>query len=316
MVSRLVAVLLIGSATSLSAEPVALTFDDLPVFGQVASTADAAAITEKLLAGLVRHHMPATGFVNEIKLEGFDKARRIGLLTRWLDAGMDLGNHSYSHLSLSTTPIEAYVADVARGETVTRALLAAHGRAPRWYRHPYLETGRTAEIRTRFETWLGDHGYRVAPVSMENDDFLFALPYDDDVVRGDRKAARAVQLSYLNYTTRMVAWYKQAALGLLGRRPAFIFLLHASRLNADSIGALDRILRRQHLRPASLDRAIADPAYAIPDTYYGLDGDSWLTRWALTLHKDLPWGSLPHPPDDIVNASARLDAAMRVPPPR
>lgn len=218
------AVIALAATPPATAEDVALTFDDLPVFGRPATTADATATTKKLLSGLVRHHLPATGFVNEIRLEGSDKPDRVALLTRWLDAGIDLGNHSYAHKSLTVTPVDDYIADVARGETVTRALLAERGRSERWYRHPYLETGATIEDRQRFETWLADHGYRVAPVSMENSDWLFAGPYDDDLRRGDRAAAASVRRAYLTNTASIVPWYRQAALDVsAGARRSFFF---------------------------------------------------------------------------------------------
>lgn len=302
---RLLTGLLLAAAAAAPshAGEVALTFDDLPVAGQTRSTADADAITRKLLAGLRRHHLPATGFVNEIKLEGADRPARVALLARWLDAGMDLGNHGYSHLSLTSTPVEAYIVDVARGETVTRTLLAARGRGERWYRHPYLETGPTLEVRRRFEGWLAEHGYRVAPVTMENADWTFAAAYDAAVLRGDAAAAANVRAEYLDFTARMVGWYRTAAAGLLGREPAFVFLLHASRLNADCIPALSSILAANGLRGVTLDAAMTDAVYGIADDYTGPNGDQWLTRWARTLHKDLPWGSLPHVPDDIAAQS-------------
>ena len=291
------------------AEDVALTFDDLPQLSYHASTAYAEATTRELLAGLKRHHLPATGFVNESKLEGPDKPRRIALLTAWLDAGMDLGNHSYSHGSLTTMPVADYIADVARGETVTRALLAARGRTPRWYRYPYLETGPTPQIRQTFEAWLTAHGYRPAPVTMENADWMFALVYDNAILHHDAAEAARIQASYLAYTAAVVPWYREAGLQLLGRRPAFVFLLHATRLNADSIEQLAAILTANDLHGVTLDQAMSDPAYSLVDTYAGPDGLEWLTRWSLVLHKELPWATLPPEPPGMEAADAALDAA-------
>jgi peptidoglycan/xylan/chitin deacetylase (PgdA/CDA1 family) len=294
---------------------VALTFDDLPVFGRFGSIDEATALTDTLLAGLKRNHWRATGFVNEIQLDGPDRERRVALLSRWLDAGMDLGNHSYSHLSLTNTPVDAYIADVARGETVTKALLAARGRHERWYRYPYLETGTTLAIRHRFESWLADHGYRVAPVTIENSDWEFAVPYDAALVRGDRVEAEHIRQAYIAFTARIVPWYRQAAIGLLGREPAFVFLLHASRLNADSLKDLVGILRAQDLHVVTLDKAMRDPAYRLEDTYAGPDGDEWLSRWSLTLHKNLPWASLPQVPTDIVDLDSKLEPQSPSPAP-
>ena len=294
------------SGAPVRAEDVALTFDDLPALSLSDATPYWTQTNKRLLAALRRHHIPAIGFVNEEKLED-DRAQRIELLRRWLDAGMDLGNHSYSHDSLTNTPVDAYIADVARGETVTRRLLAARGRRPLWFRHPYLETGKTLEDRRKFEGWLAEHGYHVAPVSMENSDWMFAYPYDEAVDHKDFAAAKRIQEQYLSYTAAVVPWYREAALGLLGRRPAFVFLLHASRLNADSLDQLWAILRRNDLSPVTLDRAMTDPAYAIPETYAGPDGDEWVTRWSMALNKPLPWATFPQPPADIAAAEKRLD---------
>ncbi len=291
---------------------VALTFDDLPIFGRWTTAAQAGAITDRLLAGFQQHHWIVTGFINEIQLEGADRAARIALLDHWLDAGMDLGNHSYSHLSLNKTAVDIYIADVARGGVVTGGLLAQRGRRERWFRYPYLETGATREARDRFEAWLATHGYRVAPVTMENSDWQFAEVYDDALVRGDAREAARIRQAYLDFTARIVAWYQRAAQQLLGRQPAFVFLLHASRLNAASIDELAAILRRARLDDIPLDRAMRDPAYAIADRYVGPDGDEWLTRWSRTLHRDLPYASIPLVPADIVAADDRLEAA---PPP-
>ena len=314
----LAAVALIAAAALASraaAEPVAVTFDDLPSLTWSTATDYQQATTEKLLAGLRRQHIPAIGFVNEIKLETADKAARTALLGRWLDAGFELGDHSYSHLHFSAaTPVTDYIGDVSRGDTVTRTLLAERRKPPpQWYRHPYLETGATADARRTFEAWMAAHGYRTAPVSMENSDWQFALVYDDAVMRGDAAAQAHIRRAYLDFTKAIVPWYRAAALGVLGRRPAFVFLLHATRLNADTIDELAAIFRANGLAPVSLAEAVKDPAYAIRDNYVGEDGIGWVTRWSLALGKPMPWATLPKAPADIVDADAKLSAGPAKP---
>lgn len=298
-------------AGSASAEDVALTFDDLPTFSLSDSPAYAQTTTEALLHELRRRHLPAIGFVIGEKLEGPERAAHVRLLNRWLNAGMDLGNHTYSHESLTDTPVDVFIADVSRAGRVTRPLLAARKRSLHWFRHPYLETGMTLEIKHTFESWLAAQGYRVAPVTIENSDWMFALPYDDAIMRHDPQAAERIKQSYLAYTARVVPWYRDAAFGLLGRRPAFVFLLHATRLNADSMDQLAAILKTNDLHAVTLDRAMRDPAYEIPDIHVGPDGDEWLSRWSLALHKDLPWDSFPEPPADIAAENQRLDTSPR-----
>ena len=218
-----------------------------------------------------------------------------------------MGNHTYSHGSLNKMGADAYIADTARNDAELRPLMKASGKAPVWFRHPYLETGATLDDKHRFESWLSAHGYKVAPVTVENSDWMFALAYDEAVMRHDRREARRIRTEYLDFTDRAVAWYREAALQLLGRRPDLIFLLHDTRLNADTLGELVGILKRNHLAVETLDEAMADPAYKISDDFADPNGDEWLSRWAMTLHKDLPWESFPAPPADIAAAEDRLD---------
>ena len=296
-------------ATLAHAEGVALTFDDLPTMALTGDPSYAQSTTQALLRGLRRHQFPATGFVIGERLQGAGGEAHAALVQQWLTAGMALGNHTYSHISLNKTPVDQYIADVGRADAVLKPLVAAHHARLRWFRHPFLETGLTSESRHSFEAWLSTRGYRVAPVTMENADYVFALPYDDAIRRHDTAEATRIRGAYLDHTAKSVAWYRTAAVGLLGRRPSFVFLLHATRLNADSLDALAGILRRNDLHAISLDRAMKDRAYQIADRYVGSDGDEWLSRWSRTLRRDLPWDSFPEPPADIVAANDRLDTS-------
>jgi peptidoglycan/xylan/chitin deacetylase (PgdA/CDA1 family) len=142
-------VILSSAGTALPQAPisraVAVTFDDLPATrGSLATMED---ITSRLLRTLGAEQVPAIGFVNEIKLFGVSDQTesRIALLEAWLDAGLELGNHTYSHVSIDTVPFEVYKANLIRGETVTRRLLESRGRKLRYFRHPQLRTGPTPE---------------------------------------------------------------------------------------------------------------------------------------------------------------------------
>src|SRR5215471_19012208 len=150
IVGTVVTVIVLTLPPSLHSQPsgrsVAVTFDDLPATGAGSVAADVSSLgvlTRKLLDALRRHAIPAVGFVNEQGLFVGDTSsegtmRRIDVLKLWVDAGLELGNHGYSHRDLNTTPLEEVQADVIRGEAVTRELLAARGRTLRYFRHPLL----------------------------------------------------------------------------------------------------------------------------------------------------------------------------------
>lgn len=286
---------------------VALTFDDLPGMTLLNSQAWVDYANGMILRGLRRHHFPATGFVIEGKLDELDRSRQIAILRRWRDAGMGLGNHTFSHESPNTLGAPAYVKDIARGEPVTRRLLHERGRTLVWFRHPYLETGFPKSQKDFIDAWLVRHGYRVAPVTMEASDWEFAEPYDDALARHDDARVLRIRAEYLGYVDQMVAWYQSASQALLGRQIAFVMLLHDTRLNADCLDDLAGILRRHDLRVVSLEKAMQDPAYSIPDSYVGPEGIEWLERWSLELRRPLPWDSFTDPPADIEAEYHKLD---------
>jgi peptidoglycan/xylan/chitin deacetylase (PgdA/CDA1 family) len=294
------------SGTAVRAEGVALTFDDLPQLALRDSSQYASETNRRLLAGLRRHHLRAVGFVIGDRLAD-DPAIRNVILNSWLTAGEELGNHTYDHEALNETPLPDYLRSIQRTDRVLRPLLLARGQRPRWFRHPYLETGASEDVREGIESWLKIHGYRVAPVTLENADWEFALPYDEAVLNRDDARAEEIRREYISYTAQIVPWYRKAALDLLGRRVPLVFLMHVSRINADTIDDLAMILHHNRLQATTLERVMKDPAYARSPGAPDKNGDQGLRRWADMADRQLPWGSLPAVPPNIVAANERLD---------
>lgn len=286
---------------------IALTFDDLPGITLAKHQAWVDDFTRRLLAGLRRQHIPATGFVNEGKFDDLNRPRQIATVRAWLKAGFDIGNHTASHESPATLGAKAYVQDILAGEKVTRSMAARYGRPLRWFRYPYLKTGANIADKTYIEQWLATHGYRIAPITLNASDWEFAEPYDDALLHHDLRRARHIRAAYLAHTEHMIGFYRAAAHALFGRDIAYVALLHAHRLNADSIDALAAILRREGLTPVSLDKAMADPAYKTPDSYIGADGPDWLDRWALAAGKPLKWTKAEEVPADIAAQYNKVD---------
>jgi peptidoglycan/xylan/chitin deacetylase (PgdA/CDA1 family) len=287
---------------------VAVTIDDLPgpPGGLVANDpASLAATTRKLLAALAAHGVPAVGFVNEGKLEvagesAAQREARIATLRLWIEAGLELGNHTYSHPSLNRLPLEEFEADVVRGEPVTRSLLAEKGRELRWFRHPFLQVGLELEKRRAFERFLAERKYTVAPVTIDNDDYVFAAVYADALRRGDAEGAGRVAVDYLGYMERVFAFVEEVSRRLVGREIPQVLLLHANSLNADHFGALAERIAARGYRFATLEEALRDAAYGLPDDYVGAWGISWLHHWEITAGRKR--SPSPDPPEWIQRA--------------
>ena len=264
---------------------IAITIDDLPVVSVTRrDLAFQQRVTRELLAALGRHRVPAIGFVNENKLEenGAVDPRRVALLQAWLARGMELGNHGYAHLDLHHTPLDEFQRDVLRGERITRPVMDSAGVTLRWFRHPMLHTGRSLATRDSLHRFLAEHGYAVAPVTMDNNEYIFAAAFDRTP---DEALRQRIAATYLAYMESVVAFYESQSVAHLGRDIPHVLLLHANALNAATLDQLLHMLVRRGYAFVPIAEAIADPAYRSADTYVGPGGITWLHRWALTAGK-------------------------------
>jgi peptidoglycan-N-acetylglucosamine deacetylase len=266
---------------------VAITIDDLPA--AAANSMSGVAIgdmTTKLLSTLRERKVPVVGFVNEKKLyKSGEVDQRIKALEMWLDYGFELGNHTFSHASLNQVGLKAWEDEIVQGETVTRLLLAQHNMKLRYFRHPYLDTGRDLLTRRQAEAFLVERGYRIAPITLDAWDWMYAPVYDDAKKRGDTALQQELVKSYLSYSDAVFAYAEQLSLKTVGYEPRQILLIHANQLEADHIGELLDLMQKRGYRFVTLADALSDSAYSLPDTYVGEEGTGWLDHWAITQGK-------------------------------
>ena len=296
---KTVIVMALGALGVLGAgRQVAITIDDLPRGGDggARSLAGVRAMTQQLLKPFRERKIPVIGFVNEGRKVEFGTEGLREILDLWLDAGADLGNHSYSHLNINDVPLDQYTDDIVKGEPMLRAALEAHGKELKYYRHPFLFTGPTAEIKRGMQQFLDQHGYRVAPVTLDDDDYEFAALY----MRPEYH--ERVKREYVPYMESIVAFFEQRSVEVVGREIPQILLIHASQLNADLMPELLAMFQRRGYRFISLDRALDDEAYRLPENYAGRGGFSWIHRWSK--NKGLAPKGEPEPPAWVTEATA------------
>jgi peptidoglycan/xylan/chitin deacetylase (PgdA/CDA1 family) len=275
---------------------VAVTIDDLPAGAASSMSAESITqMTSKLLAALREQKIPAVGFVNEKKLYKWGEVdERVKALGMWLDSGFELGNHTFSHASLNKVGWRAFEEDVIQGETVTGLLLAQHNMKLRYFRHPYLDTGRDLQTRRDVEAFLVARGYRIAPVTLDAWDWMYAGVYEDARKRGDTALQQELVKSYLSYTDTVFEYCEKLSRDLIGYEPRQILLLHGNWLEADHLKELVEVIRKRGYRFITLEEALSDQAYSLPDTYVGEEGTSWLDHWAITRGQP-PQGFPPFP---------------------
>jgi len=293
---------------------VAVTFDDLPVISVIQLDASARRdITTKLLNRINANQVPAIGFVNEYGLYGFQTVSKgapdedgVSLLRMWLDAGLELGNHTFAHVDLHKSSLPVYKEDVIRGEAVTGKLLQQRAMRLRYFRPPYLHTGRDLETKREVERFLAEREYRVAPVTVDNEDYFFAAAYSKAAERGDKQLMRRVGTEYIRYSQRVFEYCERLSAALFGREIKQILLLHANALNADYFSELVQMMKRRGYSFISLDEALRDKAYRSADTYTGEESINWLARWAITRgvkNMENVLDDFPDVPDFVVKAA-------------
>lgn len=298
---------------------VAVTMDDLPSgMADDLTGTQLVAMTAKLLGTLRDQKVPVVGFVNERKLYRFgDVDPRIKALSMWLDYGFQLGNHTYSHTSLNQAGLKRWEDDVIQGEPVLKLLLAQHHQQLRYFRHPYLDTGRDLATRRAAEEFLAQRGYRIAPVTLDGWDWCFAGVYEDAKAKNDTTLQARIVKDYLAYHDEVFTYYEQLSEKLLGYEPKQILLTHASQLEADHIGELLDLLRKHGYRFITLEDALSDSAYSLPNTFVGEGGDGWIEQWAISQGK-IPQGA-PVFPQWVLDASKNLGLStgeVTAPPPQ
>lgn len=279
---------LVGTSLCAQTKKVCFSIDDLPVVSYGINDADyQVQLTKSLLEHLKRYQVPAIGFVNERKLfrDGKLLDFQYECLRMWLAYGMDLGNHTFAHPDFNNTPLEVFTDDITRGEKITKQLLHASGKQMRYFRHPFLHVGHTKERADSLQFFLEKQGYTTAPVTIDNEDYLFALAYHRLLSQKDSLRARVLGSDYLLYMEKKLLYFEQQSEALFGRNMAHILLLHANKLNADYIGQLAAVYQKHGYEFVTMQEALQDPAYQTPVTQFGKYGISWIDRWALSAGK-------------------------------
>jgi len=234
---------------------------------------------KRLIAGLSRALAPATGFVITKNVE---QAGVVGqhVLQLWLDAGFDLGSHSYSHPNFADITTDQMESEIARADAMLRPLLKSNGRTLQFFRFPYNDTGDTQAKHDDFAAYLKVHGYQVATCTIDTSDYIFAEAYARAVRSRDLGLAGRIRKEYLAYSATQIDYYAFLNRRVLGYEPPQVMLIHDSLLNADSIDDLLSLFRDRGYKFVTLGEAQSDPAYSIPDTDVTKYGIMWGYRWA------------------------------------
>ena len=283
-----------------AAEPVAVTFDDLPLNGELAPNTTRVAIVADVLSIFSKYGLPPVyGFVNAKKLEGSDDGA--AALRRWVAGGQRVGNHTYSHLDLHQSMPDAFVADLRADEPVLELLDPSENW--RWLRYPYLREGDTVEKRREVRAALQERGYRVAQVTLDFEDYLWNTPYSRCLAVNDTKAIAWLRSSYIDTAKVYVRADLQMAHQVFGRPIDHVLLLHLGAFSSTILPDLFDLLKKEGFTFVTLEEAQRDAAYETDPDAGSKYGGTLLEQWMDARHLTYP--DIPKKPYKQLDAVCR-----------
>ena len=268
---------------------ICISVDDLPLIRYgVKDDGHEWAITNGLLSAFKKHEVPAIGYVTTGGLfpGGKIDSSRVEHVEAWLKEGFELGNHTYSHKNYHKVTYEEYAKDILDGEIILKDLTASYGMEYKFFRHPYLRSGRNQEETDRLKNFLTENGYQEAFVTVDDDDYLFALAYSRAYRKKDEEQMIKIGSSYVKYMVEKLIYFEKASIELFGRNINHTLLIHANFLNATYLDQVLAAYEKLGYSFISQGEAVDDSAYSTPVTEFGDWGISWIHKWGKSASKD------------------------------
>jgi peptidoglycan/xylan/chitin deacetylase (PgdA/CDA1 family) len=273
---RFVIVIFVCLCISALAQKVAITFDDLPLNGDLPPGVSRVQIARDTLAVLKARHMPPVyGFIVAEELEGNPDAAEA--LKIWA-AEEPFGSHTYSHMDLNANPAEAFEREIELNEPVLE-LLAGKEQHWHWLRYPFLHEGDTIEKRRAVRTYLRAHVYRVAQVTLDWEDYLWNSAYARCAAKNDAPSIAWLKLSYLEIESSYLDLGRDLAKLVYGHDISHVLVLHLGAFSSTILpDALDLMLKKGFTF-VTLQEAESDPVYEGDPDVGSPHGGTLLELW-------------------------------------
>jgi peptidoglycan/xylan/chitin deacetylase (PgdA/CDA1 family) len=271
----LLSVFFLHLAGMCAAQKLAITMDDLPLNGLLPPGVTRAETTKSVLAILKKRHVPPVyGFINAKKLEG--NADGAEALRLWA-AAEPVGNHTYAHMDLEQNAAEAFEREIEEDEPALELLATKDDW--HWLRYPYLHEGDTVEKRRAVRAYVKAHGYRIAQVTLDWEDYLWNTAYARCVAKNDTKSIAWLRSSYLNTASEFIDLGRAQAKLTFGHEISYVLLLHLGAFSSTILPEALDLLKKKGFTLVTLEEAESDPAYE-SDPDVGLhDAGTFLDQW-------------------------------------
>jgi len=267
--------LLVALGGMSAAQKLAITMDDLPLNGLLPPGVTREETAKNVLEILKKRHTPPVyGFINAKKLEG--NADGAEALKLWA-AAEPVGNHTYGHMDLEQNTAEAFEREIEENEPALELLQTTDNW--HWLRYPFLHEGDTAEKRRAVRAYLKVHGYRIAQVTLDWEDYLWNTAYARCAAKNDAQAIAWLRSSYLSTASEFLDLGREQAKLIYGHDINYVLLLHLGAFSSAILPEALDLLKKKGFKLVTLEEAESDAAYdGDPDV--GLhDAGTLLDQW-------------------------------------
>lgn len=258
---RRLAILLfiLQAAATDAAIKVAVTVDDLPRHGKLPPGITRLDITKKMLKAFTDHKVAEVyGFINAEKLD--DDPKLAEDLNAWVAAGFPLANHTFAHKSINDISIEEYKQSIDRNEEALKKFGSAHDW--HYFRYPFLREGNTKEKREAIRGYLKEKSYKIAQVTIDQEDWSWNDPYARCVEKKNGEAIAWLKKTFLDNALDQLKRADKSTRQVFGRPVAHILLLHVGAFDAEMMSELLALYKKNGVEFIPLSEAVKDKVYA------------------------------------------------------
>lgn len=280
---------LVNGQTRFGEKKIAVGFVSIPPLDRSANPPQDAVATAKILIEVLKsHRMPAIGFVTGSQVSDGEKVFpiRAEIVKMWRSEGFDVGIGGFKHIWFYETPYDEYVANTEKNQSVVDKVFGGKTEL-HYFSYPFLNTGKSAADRDRFEVWLASRGLSSVKYTIDDQEWMYSYAYDMARNNNDLNTMKEVRTAFLDYMSKMFDHYEAYSRQMFGRDIAQTMVLTPSRLVADTGNELFGMIEKRGYRFVSMADAQSDPAYQTPEEFFGNSGISWFERWQMKQAKPL-----------------------------
>ncbi|KTC86414.1 polysaccharide deacetylase family protein [Legionella brunensis] len=221
---------------------IAITIDDLPFVGESQNFH-----LDMIISTLKNNEVPATGFVIAKEVT----PKNMKMLHKFHDAGLGLGNHTYSHVNLNHVKAKTYIQEIDAADKILLPVMTE----PKYFRYPYLAMSQGSK-KDEVLHFLNAKNYQIAPITVDSKDFLFnqilyAVPEKER--RGFLSVLKKCYIDFIWQQTLKAEEHNR-----LANKPdqAQILLIHANLLNAYVLPDIINLYKENGFTFISLEEAL------------------------------------------------------------